>query len=214
LTNLAYTRSIFPAMLLCFYAPLYLSYLSPSFSNRIIWNWVWQMFPVWVTFSQSLAAYTIIPDTINYDRIHATERDWPTIRFTIGSFVALSAATWIYTLSHSPFSLCELFVPRLEIPHTLVENLRNFIQYDFLFTSGSALLWLGYLFYDMKKAGMVNTSWSRIIPMAALTTLALGPGAAVGLGWLWREQILAIKRHKAAVVSKASRELNVLQISS
>ena len=143
-------------------------------------------------------------DTITYDRIHATEHDWPTIRFTVGSFVALSAAVWIYSLPHSPFSLNELFVPWLDIPPTLVENLRNFIQYDFLFSFGSAFLWLGYLFSDMKNAGMVNTSWSRIIPTAALTTLALGPGAAVGLGWLWREQILATKRHKAAITSKAA----------
>jgi hypothetical protein len=214
LTNLAYTRSIFPAMLLCFYTPLYLSYLSPSLSNRIIWNWVWQMFPVWVALFQSLAAFTIMPDTIKYDRIHSTERDWPTIRFTVGSFMVLSAALWIYTLSHSPFSFGELFVPQLEIPHALVENLRNFIQYDFLFTSSSALLWLGYLFYDMKKAGMVNTGWSRIIPMTALTTVALGPGAAVGLGWLWREQILATKRHKAAVISKSTEEPNASPNSS
>src|SRR5436190_19998304 len=74
LTDLSYTKSIFPAMLLCFFIPLYLSNLSPSFSTRHSWNWVWQMFPVWVALFQWLAAYTILPNTITLDRIHATER--------------------------------------------------------------------------------------------------------------------------------------------
>jgi hypothetical protein len=60
---------------------------------------------------------------------------------------------------HGVFNpLSELFIPRLEIPETLIENVRNFVQYDFLFCFGRALLWLGYLFHDMKKAGMVEAT--------------------------------------------------------
>ena len=49
--------------------------------------------------------------------------------------------------------------------------------------------------------------YSRAGPIVFTTlwaTMALGPGVAVGLGWLWREDVLAHKSHKAAV--KKGRE--------
>ena len=201
LTDLSYTRSVLPAMIIGFYIPHFLSFLHPSFEVRHNWNWIWQMFPVWTGVIQQVLKRTVMPNTVEDDRLKNQSRDLSTIRFTIGACVVLSAGVWIYTLTMSPYSPITLFLPQLEAPQEdWIHMVRIFVQYDELFCFGGALLWLGYLFNDMKHAGMVQQSWISIIAMATLTTVALGPGAAVGLGWLWREDVLAHKRHKGAVI--------------
>ncbi|KAH7175113.1 uncharacterized protein B0J16DRAFT_349566, partial [Fusarium flagelliforme] len=66
-----------------------------------------------------------------------------------------------------------------------------------LFTA--TFIWLAYLFWDIKHAGMLQTNWLKIYTYAACTIVMLGPGATAGLGWLWREDVITNKRHKAAV---------------
>ena len=65
---------------------------------------------------------------------------------------------------------------------------------------GASFLWLLYLFGNLKKAGMVGDSWLSIIIKGTVMLLLAGPGVTVGLGWLWRERILATMWHKDALV--------------
>lgn len=190
-------------MVLSYYIPHFLSHLHPTLTTRHDWDWIWQMFPVWVAIIQRVLAYTVMPDTVEHDRIYAPKRDLPTIRITIGACIALSTGVWLYTLSMSPYSPLTLFIPSLGTSAESMdwtEVIRNFVQYDHLFCFGGALLWLAYLFGDLKGAGMMTQSWIRIVSSAILTVAAMGPGAAVGLGWLWRESVLADTCHKAAIV--------------
>lgn len=188
-------------MIISYYIPHFLSHLHPSLETRHGWNWIWQMFPVWVMLIQRFLAYTVMPDTIGHDRLHKPKRDLVTIRYTIGACMLLSAFVWLYTLTMSPFSLLTIFVPHMTPPeHDWVESMRNFVQWDHIFCFGSAYLWLAYLFNDLKRAGMVQHSWLIIVGTAVVTTLAFGPGVTVGLGWLCREDVLANKRHKGAIV--------------
>lgn len=57
-----------------------------------------------------------------------------------------------------------------------------------------------HMFKDLKHAGMVEQSWMRIVISAIATTLVLGLGVAMGLGWLCREDVLVHKRHKGAAI--------------
>ena len=201
LTDLSYTRSVLPAMIIGYYIPHFLSFFHTSFAVRHNWNWIWQMFPVWTYLIQLVLKRTAMPDTVEHDRLHNPKRDLSTIRVTVGALIVLSAGVWIYTLTLSPYSPITLFVPQYEAPkEDWIDIVRNFVQYDELFCFGGAMLWLGYLFTDLKSAGMVQQSWINIITMAILATLALGPGAATGLGWLWREDVLANRRHKGAII--------------
>jgi hypothetical protein len=205
LTDLSYTTTILPTMTLTFYLPHYISHLHPSLPTRHAANWIWQLFPLWTALAQQLLKRThIAPDTVQHDRMHNPRRDWGIIRATVGTCVALSTGVWMHTIAMSPFSLAEIFIPHFAAPGAGVDDwmliLRTFVQYDHLFCFGGALLWLGWLFTDLKAAGMVLQSWIRIIMMAVVTTLVFGPGAAVGLGWLWREHVLVHRRHKGAVV--------------
>ncbi|KAJ9635448.1 hypothetical protein H2201_003110 [Coniosporium apollinis] len=202
LTDLAYTRSILPVMVAGYYVPHFLSHLHPSLAARHDWTWIWQMFPVWVMLCQRLLAYTILPNTVQSDRINDPKRDVPVIRLTIGICVALSALVWLSTLAMSPYTPMTMFIPEATAAdRDWTAVARNVLQYDQLFSFGSALLWLGYLFGDLKRAGMVQQSWIKMVMAAAATVLALGPGAAVGIAWMWREEILVSKRHKSAVVA-------------
>ena len=66
---------------------------------------------------------------------------------------------------------------------------------------GACFLWLLYLFGDLKTAGMFKESLISVIVKGAATLVLAGPGVTLGLGWLWRERILATKWHKNAIVA-------------
>lgn len=77
-----------------------------------------------------------------------------------------------------------------------------FLQFDEIFSMGACFLWLLYLYGDMKKAGMMNDSWISIILKGTISLVSLGPGVTVGLGWLYRERLLATRWHRDALVPK------------
>ena len=181
----------------------------PTHSGRESWLFFWQMCPIWIPITNFLLTYAF-PDTTMHDRIKTPRRDLPVMRYTVGTFVALSAAVWLWTCVISPFSLTDMFVP-CAIPTStsdLTTFIREFLKFDegFLFTN--TFLWLGYLFWDMKYAGMVHASWLKIVIYAISAILAVGPGAAAGLGWLWREDIITNRRHRAAITEATAARWN------
>ena len=72
-----------------------------------------------------------------------------------------------------------------------------------MFFYTSCFLWFAYLFWNMKHARMIKRSWFSIICRVVATTLIAGPGATIGLLWLWREETVAHKRHWAAVTEES-----------
>jgi hypothetical protein len=201
LTDMSYTASVLPVLILVHYIPNFASfstYLDPQM--RHAWTWIWQPFPIYASVLQYVLKKTVMPDTVQQDRLGNTERDMPTINFTVGSFCALSAATWWYTIYSSPYSLATLFIPNLEAGQSGDAYVRMFLQFDEIFAVGAVLLWLLYLYGDMKNAGMMTDSWISIVLKGAVSLVALGPGATFGLGWLYRERTLATKWHKNALV--------------
>lgn len=110
-------------------------------------------------------------------------------------------ATWQYTLFFAPYSVLEIFTPDITGANTGDEYIRLFLQFDEIFCMVAGFLWLLYLFGDLKKAGMVGDSWAIIILKGVATFMIAGPGATIGMGWLWREKVLATKWHKHAIVA-------------
>jgi hypothetical protein len=206
LTDLAYTYTILPSMCLFSVVPACLMYHTPDPSARQYWTWAWQMFPVWVAAAQFLLADTLVPRTIQHDRVHKPTRDVLAVRVTASFFGLLSAATWLYTMTSSPFSLMEMFVPRpgASLPDAYFQLVRNMLQWDQVFAGGSAMLWLAYAFGDLKAAGMVTQSWPLMVTLGLAVLTCFGPGAAFAAGWLWREEVLVTRRHWAAVIKKTT----------
>ncbi|KAF4334071.1 FAD NAD(P)-binding domain protein [Fusarium beomiforme] len=200
LTRMNNTLSILPAMILTYYIPFCGMMFSPTLLGRQSWLFVWQMFPIWIGIMTSILP-NAFPSTTMSDRINAPKRDLPLIRFMIGSLVGLSACVWIWAWSTAPYGEPGIFFP-ITLPlatSDLTAFMREFLKFDETFLFAATFIWLGCLFWDMKHAGMLQVSWLKIVIYATCTVVILGPGAAAGLGWLWREDIITNRRHKAAV---------------
>lgn len=214
LTRIAYTKSVLPAVILAYYIPLYASFLWPSFAGRVSWNFLWQLFPLWISPLASQVCIRLFPDTTEADRVSNVYRDLPVIRTTVGLLVGHSAAAWLYTCSKAGFSvgaIRDLILPPMHSPQEakdLVTFAGEFLRFDSAFLFGNTFLWLGYLFWDIKHAGMLEMRWGRILGYAAAAVVVLGPGAAAGLGFLWREELLATRRHWAATTEERARKWN------
>ncbi|KAF4549084.1 FAD-dependent monooxygenase-like protein 1 [Elsinoe fawcettii] len=208
LTNMRHTTTVLPAVLLGFIIPSFLQYFHPSLAQRHWWNWLWQVYPITVGLLQYIFSKTLTKDTMRHDRIHAPLRDLRAITFTIGSLALISAATWVYTVSTSPFPLKDIFIPAsLPASQTGFENImRAWLQWDEIFSLANVGLWLLYSFWDLKAAGMVKEGWVLLLPLFGLATVAAGPGAASAMAWGYREYCLAYRKHKDAIITTWSQE--------
>jgi hypothetical protein len=203
LGRMNYALVLLPILLLTYYIPAYAMLFWPTFSGRDSWLFLWQMFPVWIFLTTRLFS-SFVPDTTVTDRFESPGRDLPVIRYTIGTLVTVSSAVWGFTCIRALFQigLFGVFIPG-SLPSqttTLAAFAREFLKFDEIFLFGNTFLWLGLLFWDLKHAGMLNTCWFQLLGYLLVSVVALGPGATAGLGWLWRENILASTRHKDAVV--------------
>ncbi|CAI7659374.1 unnamed protein product [Penicillium glandicola] len=203
LMHLNYAISILPAMIFSYYIPLLATFFWPTVSGRKSWLFVWQMHPIWTSITLSLFS-RIFPSTIKEDRVHAPRRDLPVIKFSIKFLVSGAVGFWLWARWTSMSSVAHVMIPTV-VPSTqasFAACVCSILKWDTLSTFASTFLWLGYLIWDLKCAGMMQAAWVRVAIYGAVAFVALGPGAAVGLCWLWRENILAHKRHKDAVTEE------------
>ena len=212
LTKLHYTRAIVPSLLLTFYLPLAQSWLLPEATQRETWLQIWQYFPVTLSLAQ-FGMSKIWKDTADQDKIERPKRDVATLRYTMGVPAGVATMFWLYTLYASPVSSSRVFLPHDST--TILSSLRStsaftlahdLLQYNYTIAILSTYLWLLYFVWDAKVAGMVTQSWLTVLAAVALATVVLGPGGAVGAGFLWREYIITEKRHKGALTSEKVRK--------
>lgn len=199
---------ILPTLILTYYLPLVAMMYWPTLSGRESWLWLWQMFPVWMFLATRLVS-SFVEDTTVTDRFEAPERDMPVIRYTIRTLIGVSATVWGLTTFLSQSGLWNIFIPQ-SLPSqttTLAIFTREFLKFDEVFLFGNTFLWLGMLFWDLKHAGMVEVGWARLLICLVGLVLVLGPGATAGLMWLWREEVLASRRHKDAVFENGMGEI-------
>jgi hypothetical protein len=151
------------------------------------------MFPLWVSIGQWIRTHIHGEEsTLDQDQGKTSNHDNNIIRGTISAFAAISAGVWIYMLLNSPNSLSTIFLPQtLPITKTtFIPLMRKHFQISHLSAFGSSFVWLVYLFADLKNSHLVQQSWIFLFSTAALTTICLGPGVTVAVGWCWREEIL------------------------
>jgi hypothetical protein len=185
LTNLQYSRYIFLSIWLGYYIPQLLirwSYIADNYPRSFK---VCLFFPVLVAVIQkSLAKLSL--NTWRHDRISAPRRDLWALDLTVKAATTIAAFTTLGTKALSTASWVDLLLPTLA-------------PLDYTLTMSAAILWLGLLSIDLHTAGMAPGCW-KLGVLCLVCTVTLGPGTAIGIGWLWREHTLATKRHKAAVL--------------
>ncbi|KAK8067438.1 hypothetical protein PG996_006550 [Apiospora saccharicola] len=210
LTDLTYTKMALPAIALTHYAIYLTAYLGPDESDRRqVAGHLWMPFPLFLSLGQYLATrFFMKPSTVSRDRLYNPTRDVPVIRWTILALVAFSAAIWQYTLwcHDRPSSVADVFLPQLPIPRladlTLEAAYVELLKWDWVVFAASHFLWIALLAWDLKASGMIRSGWFVLGLGATVVTLAGGPGALLGLGWLYREEVLVTTRHKDAVGPK------------
>lgn len=186
-----FSRAIFLTLTVFCYLPIFLMFLAPLTSTRHFWTWVWQMFPLWVSVAQWVRTRTSkVEASSNQKEGKNSNNEDHIIRATISAFAAVSAGVWIYMLLNSPYSLNTIFLPQRNPENTFVSITRTYFQISHLVTLGSALLWLVYLFADLKNADLVEQSWIFLLAIGGAITLCSGPGVTLAAGWYWREHIL------------------------
>jgi hypothetical protein len=166
-------------------------YLLPSPSAQHFWTWAWQLFPVYTAVAGTAFGNFPFGETQKSTTPSSRDRDrkW-IVQATIGGFGIISAATWILTVLRSPYSLSEIFFPWTPTEQSYLLVLRWGLQCDHIAAFGSSLLWLLYLFADLKRGGMTDQSWLFILASGVATTFCFGPGASLAAGYLWRESML------------------------
>ncbi|GAB1319710.1 FAD NAD(P)-binding domain protein [Madurella fahalii] len=225
LTRLRWSRAALPSVVLAYLVPFYLlltwppstiatnaetassSSSSSASPTRQLILFVWQLYPVYLSLTLYLVS-RLWKDTTAHDKIRATQRDLPTLRWSVGLACALSAAVWVW--AWLPHGVRAVFVPAA-LPRStpgLTEFTREFLRWDEVFGFGAHLVWMGYLFWDLAHAGMLREGWVTVMAVGVVSVLALGPGATLGLGWLFREHILATRRHKDALTLESVERLH------
>lgn len=180
LLNVAAASTALPALVLASGLPVLTLYFAPDLSV----SGLWQLFPASLSLLHYLLRKFAVRDTTNHDRIYGPFTDLPHIRFAVRVLAATSALA--FNLARwREFSQSTIFVHDGKYAFTL-----------------ACFFWLGLLFKDLKEAEIVSTAWSSLVSFFLLCTFVCGPGAAMALGWLWREEMLASKRAAGAVVRK------------
>jgi hypothetical protein len=176
---------VLPIISIVYLIPHFASYLHPSLEQRHFWDWIWQPFPILAGILFELLSLPAALSTTNRN----IRPEAPTV--TIAFFAIISSAVYIYTLLNSNLSPLDLFIPTQLIPPREISlAVRSALQWDQLCAYGAGVTWLTLLFVDLKRAGIVSWSWTRIAPCAVAVCVAAGPGTAFVVGWFVRERLM------------------------
>jgi hypothetical protein len=210
LVNVAAARTAPIAIIFAFTIPTFAMYLLPDLTMRLSVNAAWQTFPILVSITHYILNKTLVKDTTQDDRLHKVHADLPHIRFAVKALAVTSAVTFNWVRFISSASISEIFLPSWStlmsllsfkpMDLDLVSGMTLFLQLDEISCFTAAFLWLALLTKDLKEAEMTDISWRNMALCAGLGTYVAGPGAVAASAWLWREEILANKRAKGAVV--------------
>jgi hypothetical protein len=166
------------------YGPVMAMLYHPTFEGRHYWTWFWQLYAVRMT----IAYYIISPIVALLPFSTPRVGYRTTVALVLAPLIAISAAMWIYTVLNCPHPLAHVFWPEELVVDTWLGRLRRILQFDYLFLNGVGLLWATVLLRDVGMRGFGETV--KIVLVAGMATAALGPAAALGLMWVWREVVV------------------------
>lgn len=183
---MTYAKTLLPTILLGAIVPAITvtAYPEAELSSKL--QVLWPVLPIVLAITHRLLA-SLLEDSTPFDKLYRVKADLPFIRWVVRLLVVVSAATFQYLRVTETGSVFPAF-----------SNLRSTGQQMGIIDIG-ALVWLILLFKDLKKARMVENSWALLLAGYIISTLLIGPGATLLVAWLWREEVLATKRHWAAV---------------
>lgn len=202
LTDLSYTRTVLPVLLVTHYATFMAAYVGPTSEYRQTAAFLWELFPLWVFLLQRGLAQYVFPSTILQDRFNNVTRDLSVIRRTLVPLCIFSTVVWQYALWFGGSSAVNIFIPVVHgIQNLTFEQLfAETLKWDQVFFVLANILWVGLLFSDLRAAGYIQLGWLKLACYAVALTVIGGNGTMLGVAWLYREEMLATRRHREAVL--------------
>jgi hypothetical protein len=195
-----YAKTFAPALLVGYVIPTMLSYW-PTFSLSTLqsWNFVWQLWPIWIVLLQQLFSLPLrIASPTPTTKAQITQSNKDNIfylRLTYLFSALVSAAGYTYVRLVTPVSLFQLFCGGTSNPWwewvNLTQSVGLFLKYDYAFGFFGTVVWILLFFGDLKRIGKMETSWGVIIASVFGIVWVAGHGAMVAAFWWWREEILA-----------------------
>ncbi|KAE9370063.1 FAD/NAD(P)-binding domain-containing protein [Stipitochalara longipes BDJ] len=189
LLQVNYAKTLLPTILIGAVLPALIVTAYPEAELAKSLHFIWPMLPIALVILHRLFA-SLVKDSTSFDRFYRVKADLPSIRRAV-----IPTAFVVATLfNYNRISGTGPQVPALnEIPAAL----RGIIGSEL-----GGCIWIVLLFKDLKKARMINTSWLVLLIGYFMAVSLIGSGATLLAAWLWREEILATKRHWAAVTKQ------------
>lgn len=194
MTKVSSAKTIIPTIAISYILPSVAMFVVPGLTNR---QWInglfFQPFPIYAAITQRVLG-RFVKDSTDSDHIKNLEADMPHLRRAYGFASAASGCVYLYLWIASPFSLADIFFkdignPSVAVP--LLEGATKVLRYDQIAAFSAGAAWTFLSFGNLKRAGIMNARWGRIIGVLAGTTLVAGPGAGMAVMWAWREEVLA-----------------------
>ncbi|CRK32828.1 hypothetical protein BN1708_005929 [Verticillium longisporum] len=185
LTNRAYSGTVLVTLLVAYYVPL-VTAIMPVFSitTRLTWGYIFQYFPFSISILQNGLKHLFLEDVMDEDKIWAPNGDLSLIGLTIFTFALFAFAARLLALIDTLTSQ----VLSQSSDMVLMTELGGWAQPIRLFEIHAIfavlLVWLLYLFSDLKRAEIVRWSWPTLLVCIATALCLFGPGVTVGMGWL------------------------------
>lgn len=194
-------KALLPSFILGYYLLLWASFLVPDLALKQRINALWQLFPVLILLLHR-AFMLIGSKCADGSKVRSRDDNKQSVfyvRLTILTLAAISGISFLYVRFSVPesSSLTEMFIPKLSDYSSPVESfslgIARLLRYDEIFSLGTGILWILLSLRDLQLYG-IPIPWVKVVGLLLSTTWFLGPGTAFGLGWLWREELLADNR--------------------
>ncbi|KAJ7163920.1 hypothetical protein C8R43DRAFT_989174 [Mycena crocata] len=195
-----YARGLLFAVLVGYLAPTVAMFVPwDSFETRQLWTAVWQFAPAFVNLLLLLCSF-ILPSTTS-GTAGEKNGDVPYLKRIYIVAAAVSTLNHIATVylcltsSNPQMTLSRVFLPyRSNWKDSTTLGLHYLFQVDWWGCFVPALVWAWVSVYDMLRILGKPTAWDYILTAVNITWLSLvaGPGTALALVWLWREDRLVM----------------------
>lgn len=189
LINIRYARAVLPSIIVSgILQALSMSGRLDNLAISLSFTSSWWSTLVMFTITQRFVMM-FMTDSTDRARFYDVQADLPYIRITI--ILAAILSTILFQISNSKVAGGG-FSPNIALGR-IVEEPRILSLYL------GGMVWLTLLFADLKKAKMVNVGWGLLVLSCMLSLVAMGPGGTLLTAWAWREEVLATRKHWAAV---------------
>ncbi|KAF1971785.1 hypothetical protein BU23DRAFT_590410 [Bimuria novae-zelandiae CBS 107.79] len=170
-----YCAALLPIMLLLHTSEVFAAYMAPDLLTRHYWTWVWQMTPLYLGIANFDLSKLLRILPLKAGRIASPQA-------LLGVMSLISSAVWLYTVVSCKYSLATVFLPDAAVQEEFAPHMRRALQFDEICIFASSFMWVAFLFFDLRKAGLLGKDWMVLAVGFPAASVVVGPGAAFAAG--------------------------------